>query len=548
MAVTAEFVIRIIVAALFAIVGASGYRWLIPRLAPSARLLAGLFLAAQAFAIFVALFIQPASDYQARLWHLDREWNIPSTLASAQLALAAGVALTTAWLAKTQPVWKRFYLLGIGLVFLYLAQDEYFEAHEFTEGWAAAFVILGGMVVAATLFAALRSPRRSWIWHACFLAGLALSAGGGLLIETQCGHPVFTPIGRCAHHFMVEEPLEFLGIWLTLLALLGHFSSLSPPPSRRIERWLFAMPALWLLLISLPEAHDHIERYTARATPAAVEFESGMHLRGHLIEGRRRLHLFLSPGRPDFPELGFAELGYSIHLIDQVSGESAHKRDKYAHRRHLLLGPGAAFTFRQGFDLRLPLHLPVNRAYWIALTLWRNVAGEYAKEKIVASDHQLISETQVVLGELVVPDRAAAAASFSVPVAVFDNGFILEAVDLPGEGRAGESLSIGFSWRSEEDGSEDHAQFLHLGHIESGAWTVVDRPPLGRRLPTRLWYDGLAESEIWHVALDADLAPGRYAVFSGLYRASDKERVPARGADGGYFLDARVPLGSVVIE
>ena len=544
---TAAVLIRIIVVALFALISFVAYRWLIPRLWPSAKILASLFLAAQVIVIIVALFIQPASSYQARLWHLDREWNIPSTLASTQLALGAGVALTAAWIAKEQPSWKRFYLLGIGLVFLYLAQDEYFEAHEFTEGWANSFVLLGGIVVAATLLAALRSPKRSWIWHLSFLAGLAMSAGGGLLVETQCGHQIFLAIGRCAQHYMVEEPLEFLGFWLALVALFGHLACLVARPSRLVRRWLFVIPALWLLLISLPEAHYHVERYTARAKPAAVAYESGMHLRGYFLEDSRTIHLLLSPGRLDFLGLGIFELGYSIHLIDQVSGESAHNRDEHAHRRHLLLGPGAAITYRQEIDLRLPQQLPVNRAYWIVLTLWREADGAFAKEKIVASDHQLLSESQVVLGELVAP-AAEATASHRVPRALFDNGFILELVDLPEAARAGESLSIGFAWRSEDDGSEDHAQFLHLGHMESGEWMVVDRPPLGPRLPTRLWYDGLAESETWHVPLPADLPPGRYAVFSGLYRASDKERVPAKSADGDYFLDARVPLGSLVIE
>ena len=75
-------------------------------------------------------------------------------------------------------------------------------------------------------------------------------------------------------------------------------------------------------------------------------------------------------------------------------------------------------------------------------------------------------------------------------------------------------------------------QFLHFGHEESGTWWVYDQQPLGPRLPTRLWYSGLADSEIWQVPLPADLAPGRYTVFTGLYRTRDQERVPASDAAG----------------
>ena len=109
-------------------------------------------------------------------------------------------------------------------------------------------------------------------------------------------------------------------------------------------------------------------------------------------------------------------------------------------------------------------------------------------------------------------------------------------------------LPITFAWRANQEGDEDLIQFLHLGHSETGEWWVYDQPPLGSRLPTRLWYPGLADSETWQVPIPADLAPGRYAVFTGLYRASDQERVPASDAAGTPWLDNRVALGSIIIE
>ena len=84
--------------------------------------------------------------------------------------------------------------------------------------------------------------------------------------------------------------------------------------------------------------------------------------------------------------------------------------------------------------------------------------------------------------------------------------------------------------------------------VESGVWFVYDHQPLGPRLPTRLWYSGLADSETWQVPLPADLAPGRYNIFTGLYRARDQERIPASDADGEPWLDARVSLGALIIE
>ena len=179
------------------------------------------------------------------------------------------------------------------------------------------------------------------------------------------------------------------------------------------------------------------------------------------------------------------------------------------------------------------------------LTLWRDKRGEIVRQKILASDQRLLNDTQVVLGELVLP--AMPAASPTVQVAVFDNGFTLEAVDMPEHARPGETLTIPFRWRSDADGSEDYVQFLHFVHQESGALWNHDQQPLGARLPSRLWYSGLADTETWQVPLPADLAPGRYSVFTGLYRPSDLQRVPTTDADGTPWLDARIPLGVLTI-
>ena len=77
--------------------------------------------------------------------------------------------------------------------------------------------------------------------------------------------------------------------------------------------------------------------------------------------------------------------------------------------------------------------------------------------------------------------------------------------------------------------------------VGSGAWRVHEQHPLGARQPTRLRYTGLADTETWQIPIAADLAPGRYTVYTGLYRASDHLRLPVKDAEGTPFADARVP-------
>ena len=312
----------------------------------------------------------------------------------------------------------------------------------------------------------------------------------------------------------------------------------------------FFVPVLWIIVLSPPGLVPFVE-YRLRAETALVQYRSNVELRGYLIdreEGAIAVQLYASTVKWN----DYTGLGYSIHLVDQVTGESFAGTDEYAHRRQrwpVTYYDGKRYDlvmYRQRIVVDVPPQIATNRAFWVVLTLWRKQRGEFMRQVILSSDHRLLDDTQVVLGELVL--QAKSAESSMVPLAAFDNGFTLGAVDLPEYGRAGEILTIPFAWGSDVAADEDHIQFLHVGHAESGEWWIYDQQPLGPRLPTRLWYSGLNDREIWHVPLPDDLAPGRYNIYTGLYRLRDHERIPARDADGSLYLDARIPLGNLIVD
>ena len=519
-----------------------------PRLSPSAKRLAGGMLAAQVIVIVASLGIQATSDIDKWLWDFHEEWNIPATLASVQLAVVGGVGLVAAWLARGRPALLRVYLVAVGLVFLFLALDEFLALHEFVPDWETRYIALGATVVVATILVALRSPRRAWVWHFCLLTGLAISVAGALVLNAlpiRCGSMGFLRFDGCLEFFFLEESFELLGIWLALVALLGHFSDAVPMPEPRIRRLLYVLPGLWILVLVLNSVVPRLE-VPFLANAASAEFESGVHLHGYHLEGRGGdyiVRLYASASQRKY--IG---LGYSIHLVDQVSGESIASRDEWADRQHgvWLLGPQYVPTYRQWMQVKIAPDAPPNRALWVVLTLWRKRDGAFVRQTVLDSDHRLLDDTQVVLDELVLP--AVSADMSTAGLAKLDNGFVLAAVEMPEHAQAGETLHMSFTWRSDVDGQEDHVQFLHFGNVESGDWWVYDQLPLGDRLPTRLWYKGLADSEVWQVPLPADLAPGRYEVFTGLYRTRDLERVPASDMDGEAWVDGRVSLGSLVLE
>ena len=544
--VSADVLTRLFLSLFYVPVCLFVYWKLIPRLSPTAKHLASIFLAAQVLVIVVSLELQANSLIEEWLWDIDKEWNIPSVIASSQLALVGVVALVTAWLARTKPAW--FYLAGIGLVFLFIGLDEFFASNYVVSDWKVRYALVGAALAAATMIEAVHSARHTWIWHLCLLIGLSLMALGAIGLDDlpqNCHNLGFLRLDGCLQFYVLEECLEFLGSWLTLLAILGHFSNAAPRPQPRFRRLLYTFPTLWILLLIYANPVYSIEPRLP-AQPTSIQFESGVHVYGYQRE-TKDLFFHLDVWMYVSKKAIASGVGYSVHLVDQVSGDSIASRDEYASRwDDFQIAQGYGRIYRQRIALEIPPQTPVNRAFWIVLTLWREQDSEYVHQRILASDQQALDETQVILDEMIF--AASAAAPSASPIALFDNGFVLAAADMPERARPGETLNIRFAWRSDADNQEDMAQFLHLVHQESGILWNHDQPPLGPRLPTRLWYNGLADSETWQVALPADLAPGRYTLFTGLYRARDLERLPASDANGNPWLDARVPLGSLMIE
>lgn len=520
--------------------------WLLPRLSRPGRGLASVMLAAQVLVIVMSQITEPAGDFQAWQWSIGREWTIESVLSSTQFALVGLVALLISWLNKAESPWRRFYLVAMALLFLYLGLDEYFAWKNYRHDWTHTYFAFGALFATFTLIVIETSPKPARQWLIIMMLGAATVAAGGIAVDNFslkiCDINLgFIELKGCANFNILDELLELLGGWIALLAVLHRLTDFMPSATVRGGWLLYILPALWILLLLQSDAIHPLEDQI-RVEPAAVEFESAAALlgyRSHLGSNNLTMNLYISPGDSDAQQLG-----YSLHLVDLASGSSIAGVDKLL-VRHLefYVAPGMARVYRQGAAIPLPAHKPTNRVFAIVLKIWRQEGDQYTPLQILASDHHTLNDTQVVLGETVFPPKPSSEA-----FGVFKNGFVLVAFDMPTLARAGDSLPIAFFWASEKDAREDHSQFLHFKHAESGEWWVYDQQPLGPRLPTRLWYRGLSDREVWNVSLPEDLEPGRYEVFTGLYRARDWERVPAVTADGRQWLDARAKLGDLTIE
>lgn len=547
-AVSGESVIHALIFLLYATVFIVAFRELLPRLSKTTRRIAAVMFAVQIVVILLAMHVPRTSTFDRWVWDINAEWNIPTTFATTQLAMVVG----TAWLIVGQvwkrPGWHRLYMLGTSLVILVFLLDEHLRIHEVNSAWVKVYIALGIAVAIATALRAIHAPSGERIWYVCPVLGLSMSGFGAVILDktwSVCEAIGLLRLDSCMFFYPLEESFEYSGIWLTLVAMFGFLSRAAPAPSTRLRLSLISLPMVWLVLLIAYALMPRLE-LKLLAQPASATFERGINLQGYVLDthaGATGVHLYTSARQKDY--IG---LGYSIHLVDQVSGKSLASHDKWVDRSHSLwfLGPNYMPVYRQSMNVVHPPQIPANHALWVVLTTWRKRRGEYVSQAVESSDHRQLNESQIVLGEFVL--RAAPATPAAAPYATFRNGFSLDETKLPEVARSGQTLSIRFTWRSDRESREDFVQFLHLGHVDSGEWWVYDQRPLGPRLPTRLWYEGLSDSETWQVPLPADLAPGTYSVYSGIYRISDKERVPASDAEGKPYLDARVPLGHLVIE
>ncbi len=525
------------------------YWQLVSRLSNSVKRVATITLILQVLVLLMATEVPSRTSYWGVVWHFDMEHNIPSAMASTLLAFAGAVSLVTAWRARERLYWLRLHWVLIGLILLLMGLDEYFEPYKkyllqtYSANWHIGYIIIGMAAAGSTAMAWLRAQR---LWHGCMLAALLFFALGGIVLDpTQfCGLEgvLQVTVNECEGLFAIEELSEQFGTWLALAAALGHLGTLRGPLSPRLRRMLWAVPLLWLLLIPVNSLVSRLELHFL-GDKAAASFDGGVQLHGYQLEESDvgvNIRAYFRASQANYARAS----DYFVDFVDQASLESVRKLPARVDRLHGLwfMGPQFVPVYRQSFWVRFTENLLPNRAFWITLALADHGGLLHAQSQ----DLPLLGGRQLILGEIVI--QAPQPQPSAAPIARFDGRFALMNVTFPERAQAGDALEIPITWYSSAVGERDYSQFLHFVHAESGLQWGYDQPPLGDRLPTRLWYEGLVDTETWQVTLSSDLASGQYDVFTGLYNSRDMQRLPTIDAAGVPILDARVRLGSLLID
>lgn len=517
------------------------------------RQLATLFVAIHTllFAIHYAAFLPGAVFLPLKLWHYDGEWTIASVNSSFSSLLLASLCLLNGIGAGKIRVPERLYWMFLAVAFTGMCLFEYAALPRYIIPETIVVVSFGLFLVAFSLLLALRH-RGDVVRRFCLLllpAGMGLWGLGFRIDETTIlGNPHVGPL---------EETLELLGMAVALAGVAGYATTNLPRSRIQGSRFLASLcltnVILFSLLLAAPVWEERVfpeARFLWRTFGHRINADIGdgsLALRGwnshSLSPGLHgRVHVVLQALKPiDF------EFGFSAQLIDQASGENTLTINKRSGINVRKWPPGLEFAAL----LKAPLHVteatPTNRAQWLTVSFWKIEGDDFPPLKIDSSDYPLLSDTHVILDELVLH---APAGSFgqNEALAVFANGFALQQAILPERAQVGEPIEVAFQWSSVSDGEEDWTQFLHFVPEDGGSFWNLDQYPLGMRLPTRLWYAGLLSDEQWNFTLPADLTAGTYKVYTGLYRLADLQRLEVTLADGQQPDERSIPLGSISIE
>jgi hypothetical protein len=115
----------------------------------------------------------------------------------------------------------------------------------------------------------------------------------------------------------------------------------------------------------------------------------------------------------------------------------------------------------------------------------------------------------------------------------------------PPAGLPGVRLPLVLYWKSLATFETDYTIFVHLRDTQNVTWLAADHRPYLGVVPTTHWRPGGVIKDVVWLDLPADLPPGEYHLWVGLYRLDTMERLPVAGDLSG---EHAIDLGVVRIE
>jgi hypothetical protein len=108
-----------------------------------------------------------------------------------------------------------------------------------------------------------------------------------------------------------------------------------------------------------------------------------------------------------------------------------------------------------------------------------------------------------------------------------DHIALVETSITPTQARPGQIVHVEMRWYVPRGTPQrDYTTLIHLGQPDRPPFSTGDSPPLGGDYPTRAWGNGETIEDRYDLLIPADLAPGRYPIWIGMYDPASGSRLP----------------------
>ena len=112
--------------------------------------------------------------------------------------------------------------------------------------------------------------------------------------------------------------------------------------------------------------------------------------------------------------------------------------------------------------------------------------------------------------------------------------------------KPGQDTHLTLYWRGDRSLGEDYSVFVHLRDQSGKTVAQADGFPAAGAWPTSAWEPNQPVVDDRTIPIPADLAPGRYGLWAGMYRLSDQTRLPIQ-ASGQEVQDDAILLGEIEV-
>ncbi len=513
------------------------------------------------------IFAWLQAGHRGFIWwffNLDDDRNAPAAFASVMWVIMALIPVAGS-LRKSVPWIQKLYWWFVAVVLVLVSVDDFYAIHEtMIYDWQKPYMLAGGIFMAINAIA-------FWFWfrdevwankRLVLLAVVAIGIIGlsGFIVESFAyGACEEAPLGFVCQNWWqsiaLDEVFELFGTIIFIAAMLLYIQEHSNPTQwQRVKRIVTGGSIIWTAALiayfwPFPALESRVIAY-----PVDVEYaDEDLALIGYwtpntVVQPGDRVTVFL-----------YWRSGTGVQRDYRLSAQLlSPDMETIAQDDELHIGqiPSEAWlpglVVRKAIHFDLPPDIATPASYQLMVRVWRgNPLADWQDVislPIASTAQTLLTEDTALIGSVAALPKTQTLPDLSPADFQFADGFKLTGYAVPVSAAPGDTLPFQFEWQTQRDIDTPLTQLIHLFNAEDDVFVALDQPPFHGTFPTEDWPANTTLVDEVTVTLPADLAPGTYQIFTGMYNSATLERQPIINAQGQPVANNAIPLATIEIS